>query len=80
MTTPSTLAIDVTNAPFHRQTHLGKDSYQHIQSLNTLNSIIYGDVLYYSFTFHSEKAQPRMNGLKLKKELLQSFGIIVSEK
>ena len=37
MTTPSTLAINATNAPFHMQTRLGKDSYhQHIQSLNHL--------------------------------------------
>ena len=37
MTTPSTLAINATNAPFHRQTRLGKDNYlQHIQSLNHL--------------------------------------------
>ena len=39
MTTPSTLAINATNinAPFHRKTRLGKDSYyQHIKSLNHL--------------------------------------------
>ena len=37
MTTPSTLAINATNAPFHRQTRIGKDSYhQLIQSLNHL--------------------------------------------
>ena len=37
MTTPSTLAINATNAPFHRQTRLGKDSYhQDIQSQNHL--------------------------------------------
>ena len=39
MTTPSTLAITATNAPFHEPTRLGKDSYrQHIQSQVTLKT------------------------------------------
>ena len=79
MTTPSTLAITATNAPFHKPTRLGKDSYrQHIQSQVTLENIVYRDVLYYIFIFNSEKAQPGMKGLKLKK-LSQSHGIIISE-
>ena len=74
ITTPSTLAINATNAPFHRQTRLGKDSYhQRIQSLHH-QSII--DVLCSIFIFHSEKAQPTMKGLNLKK-LSQSRGIIL---
>ena len=67
MTTPSTLAITATNAPFHKPTRLGKDSYrQHFQSQVTLKNIVYRDVLYYIFIFNHEKAQPGMKGLKLK--------------
>ena len=64
MTTPSTLAINTTNAPFHRQTHLGKDSYhQHVQSLNHIKKhhLLRCTVLH--FIFHSEKTQPNFHNL-----------------
>ena len=49
-TTPSILAINVTNALFDSHKHLGKGIYlQHIQSLNHVKSIIHGKVLYCLF-------------------------------
>ena len=80
MTTPSTLAINATDALFYRQTRLGKDSYhQHIQSLNQIRKHhLKGWTALHSI-FHSEKTQPRMKGIKLKK-LSQSRGIIISKK
>ena len=80
MTTPSTLAINATNALFYGQTRLGKDSYhQHIQSLNQIRKHhLKGWTVLHSI-FHSEKTQPRMKGIKLKK-LSQFRGIIISKK
>ena len=68
MTTPSTLAMNATNAPFHGQTRLGRDSYhQHIQSLNHTKKASFIKMYCIAFfIFHSETAQPRIKGLKLK--------------
>ena len=74
MTTPSTLAINATNAPFYRQTRLGKDSYlQHIQSLNQIRKHHLKRWTVLHSIFHSEKTQPRMKGLKLRKTLKISW-------
>ena len=68
MTTSSTLAINATNASFQAKLALERKlpSGYPIPQI-TLKSIIYRDVLYYILSFHSERAQPRMKGLKLKK-------------
>ena len=53
-TTPSSLAINVTNALFDRHKDLGKGIHlQHIQSLNHAKSIINGNVLHCKSLFQS---------------------------
>ena len=68
MTMPPTLAMNATNAPFHGQTRVGKDSYhQHIQSLNHTKKA--SSIKMYCIAlliFHSETAQTSIRGLKLK--------------